>query len=576
MNKARSKRLIRHLLSGAVSICCVGLSGCDITPEKPNLAGNREYESKTVAPSPVKATGKQPNILLIVADDLGYFDIGAYGGEIKTPNIDALAKAGVRFTSLRTAPVCAPSRAMLLTGLDSHAAGVGAQFPRGPQMGAPGYEAYLKPSVATIAEVLKEAGYNTYMVGKWHLGNEADQSAKARGFDKSFTMLLGGGSHFDKTGPGPGEAEIGFYREDGALIDSLPEDFYSTRFYTNRLIANIDSTPEGEPFFAYAAYTAPHWPLQVPDEYLDRYAGVYDAGYEAICDARTRKAEAVGSLREGALRACRSAPDNWADLTPAQQTREARLMELYAAMVENLDAHIGRLVAHLRETGQLSNTFIFFMSDNGAERRRHEALPEVAAWLSRTGDNSFENLGKRGSFVSYGPNWASVSTSPYRDGKGTLSDGGIRVPAIAVYPGIKDSDRWADQRVTGRDIAHTFAELAGTAMPKAPVSSAAQTAGTSFLQQLVKTTQPQRAYDSPYVWEFAGSKTVIKGDWKLLENVDPRTGSTGWMLFNVREDPFERRDLSAEKPEIFETLKTLYHDYADAYDVVDMAAGEAH
>lgn len=568
-------------ITAALCAALTMLVGCDITPEKPNLAGNpQSQDQETYAAATPKDAAKpdqdkasQPNILLIVADDLGYFDIGAFGSEIKTPNIDALARDGVRFLSLRAAPVCAPSRAMLMTGLDSHAAGVGAQFPRGPQVGKPGYEAYLKPSIATIAEVLKSAGYSTYMAGKWHLGMEKDQSAKARGFDRSFAMLLGGGSHFDKTGPGAGEAEIGSYREDGVLIDSLPEDFYSTRFYTDRLIDNIDNTQEGTPFFAYAAYTAPHWPLHAPDDYIDRYKGIYDVGYEAICKQRALKAETLGVLRPGnTITQCRSLEDKWSDLSADERKREARLMELYAAMVENLDANIGRLVEHLRNTGKLDNTFIFFMADNGAEARRHEAIPQNVKWIAETADNSYENLGRRGSFVAYGPNWASVGMSPYLDHKGTLSEGGIRVPAFAVYPGIQETDRWADQRLTVRDIAPTFAQLAGTQMPAPPVESDVQTRGRSFLPQLLDSSAAPRAYTAPYAWEFQGSKTIVEGDWKLLENVHPSSGSTGWMLFNLRNDPSETRDLSQQHPDILESLKTKYTAYAKAYAVVDLAS----
>lgn len=571
------KRRFDTAVTVALSLALFCVSGCDITPEEPNLAGNKPRPAGSAEETPgepLLAAAQQPgkpNILLIVADDLGYFDLGAYGGEIKTPNIDALAKSGVRFGSMRAAPVCAPSRAMLMTGIDSHSAGVGDQFPRGPQIGAPGYEAHLKPEVPTVAEVLQKAGYKTYMAGKWHLGEEATQSPRARGFDRSFAMLLGGGSHFDKTGPAPDEAKIGPFREDGGLIDALPDNFYSTRFYTDRLIDNISSTPDGQPFFAYAAYTSPHWPLQVPDDYLDRYKGVYDAGYEVICKARAKRAEAIGLLWPGSVPAqCTTVTPKWDDLSPQEQAYDARLMELYAAMVENLDANIGRLVAHLKDSGRLDNTFIFFMSDNGADGGRRERMPDMVEWIAESFDNSPENLGRKGSFVSYGPGWASVGMSPYRDHKGRLTDGGIRVPAFATYPGVKDKGSWSDKRLTVRDVAHTFAELAGTQMPSPPKTSKAQTRGQSFLPQLLDGAEPNRPYDSIYAWEFSGSKTIIKGNWKLLETMAPRQEPTGWMLFNLRSDPFERTNVAASEPEVLAEMVALYQEYAETFGVVEL------
>lgn len=564
----------KHLL--LVSLVLLG--GCDIAPDAPVLDGNKPpIEKNEPAPEPLSqaalesrenknAEEKRPNILLIVADDLGYFDIGAYGGEIETPNLDALAERGIRFRQLRTAPVCAPSRAMLLTGADNHLVGIGSQFPRGAQIGAPGYEGYLSPQAVTLAEVLRDAGYYTFMAGKWHLGLEQEHSPAARGFDSSFSMVMGAAGHFDMTGPGPGEGVKALYRENGKLVEQLPDGFYSTDYYTDRIISDIEqSLTDKKPFFGYVAYTSPHWPLQAPDEYLEKYKGRYDAGYEAVCHSRFERAKTRNVIPSNAtFSGCRSVSRPWDTLSDEEKHQEARLMEIYAAMVDNLDHNVGRIIEYLESTDELENTFILFMSDNGADERRREQLPGVNEWIAENFDNSFDNLGRAGSFVSYGKSWASVSMSPLKDHKGTMSDGGIRVPAIVAYSKIGRGGQWFDEAITNRDIAPTLYALAEVARP---ASSGVPVQGKSLLDQLLDPQGSVHAEGEVFAWETEGSKAVLQDGWKLVRNIGPNS-DTGWMLFNLNEDPFEATDLSEQLPQKTTEMIALFTEYEQEVGVV--------
>ncbi len=568
-----------RLLTMAASIGL--LAACDIAPDEPVLDGNQKIstaDNQSSGPKAEKtvsstATPDRPNILLIVADDLGYFDIAPYGGEIRTPNLEKLANQGVRFRQFRSGPVCAPARAMLLTGLDSHAAGLGDQFPRGPQVGKPGYEGYLVPEATTIAEMLKEQGYHTFMAGKWHLGKSDAQSPRARGFDSSFSMLLGAGSHLDMTGPGPDEAEIGIYREDGERVDQLPKDFFSTRFYTDRILADVRAhRGDGQPFFAYVAYTAPHWPLQAPDDYIDRYQGDYDMGYEELCRSRLERASQMGVLpAQPDVSGCRDIGQPWDNLNQHQRALESRRMEVYAAMVENLDANVGRLLADLESAGELANTVVIFMSDNGADAGRREMGPDIKSWIEETADNSLDNIGRAGSFVSYGPGWASAGTSPFRGSKGSLGDGGIRVPVIVSHPELSEPGRWSSAAVTVQDVVPTLLNIAGIEVATAGGQSTKRITGRSFLPLLLSDQESSHSPDAVFAWEFSGSRSVIQSGWKLLNNRSREGAYTGWMLFDLSNDPFEMRDISQTEPERLKTMLSRYDEYAEQNGVVELS-----
>ncbi len=413
-------------------------------------------ESATIAAPSLKA--KRPNILLIVADDLGYADLSLYGSEIATPNIDALARQGMLLTNFYSNMACSPTRASLMSGTDNHQAGLGVMArPTNPaQIGQPGYEGFLNFRVASLASLLSDAGYHTYMTGKWHLGDTVETGPRARGFDQSFVSIDGASHLGGLSWDGPGLAP---YR-DGEEMVTVGDDFYSTRFYTERMTDYIESgRGDGKPFFAYLAYTAPHWPLQAPRASIEKFAGQYDDGYEALYQRRFEKMKALGFVPEDApgLPPIDGQPA-WEELSAEQQRAEARKMEIYAAMVSDLDAYIGQLIDYLKEIGEYDNTFIFFMSDNGPEDLRRDLAQPLADWVAECCDNSYENLGNGDSYIMYGPNWARASSVAFYRAKGTGFEGGIHVPAFVHYANAIAGGERNNQFSTVMDVLPTFLE----------------------------------------------------------------------------------------------------------------------
>ncbi|MBR9911967.1 MAG: arylsulfatase [Gammaproteobacteria bacterium] len=518
----------------------------------------------------------RPNVLLLVADDLGYSDLGSFGGEINTPNLDKLATSGLQLTNFYAAPTCSPSRAMLLSGLDNHLVGMGTQkyYWSEEQKGRPGYEGHLNDRFVTVATRLKEAGYHTYMAGKWHLGYDEHTFPPARGFEESFALLEGGASHFDQRGVIPNAAKAN-YRKNGLPVD-LPQDFFSSSFYTDTLIENIERNREdGKPFFVYAAYTAPHWPLQAPAEFSDKYKGVYDQGYEAVAAARLKRMQALGIVADHAQ--LNPGPDfypHWDSLTTEQKRREARLMEIYAGMVEALDFHIGRLIDYLEQSGALDNTLVIFMSDNGAEG--NSPLDIIAGknqpnstWIPENFDNSLENLGKADSFVATGPGWARVSSTPYRLYKGFTAEGGIKVPAFIHYPNMARSPQKSDQFISVTDIAPTLMELAGLDPYQDTHKGRAvlPMTGTSMVPYLNGTRASVHGKEFSAAWELFGRRAVRVGDWKLVWLNKP-WGPQQWQLYNLAADPAELQDLASSHPDKVKQLQQAWRDYVQRNDMV--------
>lgn len=521
-------------------------------------------------------TPSQPNLLLLVADDMGYTDVGAFGGEISTPNIDSLAEQSIKLTNFHVAPTCAPTRSMILSGTDNHTAGLGSMFGRNMLSGVdgvPGYELYLHERVATLPEILSDVGYHTYVAGKWHLGLQPDQTPVARGFERSFVLLPGSAYHFG--------ALPGIYAEDGVTIEEGIDDFYSTRNHTDKLIEYIGSNHgDGRPFFAFGAYTSPHWPLQAPDEFIDRYSGVYDEGYDVLRARRVRSAQALGVVPQvDADAGFERIGPAWDELSPERQRESAREMEIYAAMLENLDFHIGRLIAFLEEIGELDNTVILFMSDNGAESDVVRSNPTFRGRWGATWDNSYENLGRATSFTSIGPGWAQASTAPFNRAKGFINEGGTRVPAFILYgSGVNPIDI-DDQFLRAMDIAPTFLELAGTE----PVSGSyrgrevVEIEGRSFARILDGNHQPLYSNDEAIGSELHGHRALRRGRYKLVW--EQAAGNTWWdypvpdswyrwSLYDIESDPSESRDLSEDYPELVAEMIALWDDYADAHGVV--------
>ena len=532
--------------------------------------GNVETESNLVM-----QTETRPNILLIVADDLGYSDIGAFGGEISTPNLDALAAGGLKMSNFYAAAACSPSRAMLLGGADSHVAGMGTMFndQAANQLGQPGYEGYLNHNVVTVSSLLLDAGYHTYMTGKWHLGYDDDQSPAARGFERSFALLQGGAGHFDDSAMTV-DHDTSWYREDGVRTE-LPGDFFSSRFYTDKILEYIRSGEgDDKPFFAYLSYTAPHWPLQAPAETIDKYKGQYDDGYDALAEKRLISLEQIGLIESDHIAPEQAYPEteSWNNLSDEQKQIDAREMETYAAMVDNMDYHIGRVLDYLDESGQRDNTIVIFISDNGAQGfgpGMARAFPQD--WIDENFDNSFDNIGKINSYVYLGPHWARASTAPMRMFKGFSSDGGLKVPAIISYPGKLETraGTFNNQFTTVLDLPATFLDIA---LAKHPGTSykgrqVHPYTGVSMLPFLNGESETVHEPDDVVAWELNDSRAVRKGDWKIIL-IPGRFGTGDWELFNIKNDPAERNDLSEAEPEKRNEMVAEWEKYASANGII--------
>jgi len=508
------------------------------------------------------ARDPRPHILLLVADDLGYSDIGAFGGEIHTPHLDALAWQGRLLTDHHVAPTCSPTRAMLYSGTDHHLVGLGTRAERvAPnQEGRPGYEGYLNQRALSFADLLKDSGYHTYIAGKWHMGLTAERSPKAWGFESSFVLGNGAASHF---APDPARltaADQGVvYRENG-VETSVPPDFFSTDFYTDKLISYLAQTRgDGKPFLALATYTAPHWPLQAPESYLDRYRGKYDAGYDAIRKRRIARQKALGVIPLDFVphEPFPSTAQNprWEELSAEQKKTEARKMEVYAAMVENLDHNIGRLFDYLKKTGQYDDTFIFFKSDNGAEGG--SGFPSLPS-----NDTSYDNLGRRYSNVAYGLRWGEVSAAPFRPWKAYTAEGGVLAPAIARLPRQRAARRPFAGFTHVTDLSATFLELAratnaGTAYKGRAVYPIT---GKSMLPRLENRSFGVHAPGEVFTEELFGRRYVRRDQWKLLY-VEAPYGSGGWALYDLARDPAEAHDVSEEHPDIRAELSAEWDAY---------------
>ena len=496
----------------------------------------------------------RPNILLIVADDLGYADLGVHGSNISTPAIDQLAAEGVLFTQFHTAPMCAPSRAMLLSGNNNHVAGMARQSRVGLlDTEIPGYEGSLSDRIAPLPMLLRDAGYNTYTVGKWHLGKGDDASAKAVGFTRSYNLLDGAGTHFDSVGFFDGWST---WRRDGEMAE-YPNGEYSTEVYTDELISFIEADlNDGKPFFAFAAYTSPHWPLQVPDEYLNLYAGEYDAGYDALRESNFESLKSAGIVpQDWQLPPRNEEITPWEQLSPDEQRREARKMELYASMVDNLDDHIARLLDFLKQRGVYDNTLIVFMSDNGAAGEDFYNEGRFKDYVRAHFDNAYDKMGTSESFVSYDDPWAEAGSAPFMRRKTYTRQGGIVAPMIMAGPGVErvgDIDR---SYVNIMDLAPTFLDMAAAKYPDD--GSVEPMLGESAVNLLAG--QVDRIHDDEYVVAVyhAGYAYLRQGKWKIA-NLDQPFDEDDFELFNIESDPGETTDLATTEPEKYEEMLDLW------------------
>lgn len=516
----------------------------------------------------VVETKKQPNILFIMADDLGYSDLGAFGGEIHTPNIDALTKEGRILTDYHTAPTCSPTRSQLISGTDHHLAGIGAMAELTPAhlKGQPGYEGYLNERSLSIAEVLKDNGYRTYISGKWHLGLTAETNAHVRGFDHSFTLLQGLDLHF-KQAPSAYKRNA-TYTEDGKVvpISALPDDFFSTNYFTDKLISYLESGKNsGKPFFAYAAYTAPHWPLQAPAEYRDRYRGVYDAGYDVIRNGRIARQKQLGLIPANFTAAepiaTKNAPQKygkWNELSTEQKVLEARRMEIYAGMVENLDANIGRVIEYLKRNNLYDNTLIFFVSDNGAEGFIRGSYGAESGF-----DNRVNNVGTSSSYHYVGPRWAEVSAAPFHLWKDTAGEGATTAPAIVKLPHQNKAQATYHGFASVLDVFPTVLDYANIAVPQSQYKGRQinTPSGYSWKSVLENKAQAIRPVNFSFADELHGSKYARQGEWKIALQGKAELGTGAWELYNLKNDRGETQNLAQNNPVKLQELLDVYNKY---------------
>ena len=615
------------------------LGGCDNADDAP-------------APAPRRAT-----ILYIMADDLGYSDIHAFGGEINTPNLDALVASGRILRNHHAGTVCAITRSMLISGTDHHRVGEGTQgAPTDERKSLPGYEGYLNSSALSVAQLLKDSGYHTYiyhtyMAGKWHLGNSIVGGPTNQGltpdqwgFEKSFALLPGAaGNHFGHEAAGAKN-----YTEDGAYVQpgqpgqpggpgGTPAVYYSTDFFTQKLIADIDANrADGKPFFAYAAYTSPHWPLSVPDPWLHAYAGKYDAGYDAIRDARLARQKALGLIpadftpsaglpetlsaspatanngKPGAkyISAVNAAADGyvdyragfvdrrWSSLSDLEKKAQARYMEIYAGMVENLDWNIGLLIQHLKDIGEYDRTLILFQSDNGAEGwpidngADPKATDEANAQSPKYEALGADNGQAAATNVKYGLRWAEVSATPFSLTKGYAGEGSQSVPAIIHLPGQTGPGPAVDFFTHVTDNTATFLAIAGVTPPGTPAPAAIDPAtgvdanqgkvlyngravwpvtGVSLLAA-AQGTQPGPLHTGAFGDEAYGRAYLRSADgkWKARWTEPPLGPLDGhWELFDIAADRGETADLSSQNPDVVQQLTAQWKAYLGAVGGVE-------
>lgn len=496
-----------------------------------------------------KGEDRKPNILLLVADDLGYADLACYGGDIATPYIDGLANRGIRFSRFHTAPMCAPTRAMLLSGNDNHIAGMGLQGVVSEEFG---YEGRLTDRIVTIPELLREAGYYTCMAGKWHLGMDSVSNPQQKGFDHSFALLAGAGNHYSMQSVlRAGKAR---YTEDGVSTD-WKEGAYSTDFYTDKIIQYIDLNREsGQAFFAFAAFTSPHWPLQVDKKYWEKYEGRYDEGYEILRERRLESLKNAGMIPSDAVLALiHDSVVPWDSLSKEEKLKEARKMELYAGMVDNLDHNIGRIIAYLKDIGEYENTLIVFMSDNGAAYRDFIESKNYA-FLREYYNDDYENMGREDSYISYGPQWAEAGSSPFRYFKDYATQGGINTPMIICGPRVSKREAIHHGFTSVQDLAPTFYELAGIAYPEIfKEREVYPLRGSSLLPFLSGKSKEIHKENFVFALEHNGHAMLRKGKWKITNFIKPLdTGN--FALYDLSTDVGEQKDLRESEPARYEDM----------------------
>lgn len=561
------------------------------------LLGTAQQESQDAKP---ETPTRRPNILLIVGDDIGFGDLGVFGSTTRTPNLDRLAQRGTLFTSFHVSPVCSVTRGMLLTGNNSIEVGLGAfdfaLYP--PAAGKTGYEAYLTRTAATVSELLQDAGYRTYMVGKWHLGgnHHGGEGPHEWGFDRSYAIYNGGSNHWnqgvfhvDTHDPEvvkqveAGKIPIEPFYENGNRV-KRPSGIFSDDLYSSKMLEYLEEGREsGQPFFAYVAYTTAHAPLQAPDFLIDKYIDHYlTLGYEGLKRARFDSQKQHGLLPADAVY-----PDYgnnplvqaWSSLSVDEKQREARMMATYSAMMESQDYHIGMLLNYLRETGQLDDTLIVYMSDNGPEGQGTDgelSSPSFARWIRTTFSQDPSDIGRGNAFGFIGTNWANASTGGLQWWKWFIGEGGIRAPLLVVPPANTDfarANQVSDEFASVKDIPMTILDYAGVEHPQTQFGDRKliPPSGVSMREFLEGRSDRPRTDEQWVAFELFGNSYVISGDYKAIRVRTGMYGDGQWHLYNIKQDPGETQPLEAQHPERLENLVAIYERYAEEKGILPVA-----
>ena len=527
--------MLRSIIYGAIAIIVFSITSCN----------NKEFQKE------------RPNIILILADDMGYSDLGCYGGEISTPNLDQLAENGLRFTQFYNNARCCPTRASLMTGLYPHQTGIGLMAgAQGYDLGLPGYRGYLNRNCVTIAEVLGKEGYNTLMTGKWHLGIEnKERWPLQRGFDKYYGIISGACNYFHPVSPN------GLTLGNDAVMPQ-GADYYTTDAFTDYAISFIQQTQKknDNAFFLYLAFNAPHWPLQAPQEVINKYKGKYMDGWQNQRLRRLKRMKEMGIINSD-LELTPQDSQEWDSLSEEKKKEMDLRMAIYAAQIDRIDQNIGRLVAYLKKMNIIENTVIFFLSDNGGTSGGGE--------FGGGPENILET--KKGIFLSYGRVWGNVSNTPFRKYKCWVHEGGIATPLIVNWPqGIPGRNQGTFVREYGfiQDIMATCIDLADTQYPeKFNGKNITPISGKSLLP-LIKGEE-KRIHEEPIFWEHEGNKALRQGKYKLVQDYE-RDKQNNWELYDLEKDPTEMNDLSEEMSEKVKGMRSLYKEWAERNQVVPL------
>ena len=504
-------------------------------------------QSAAVAPRP-------PNIVLIMADDMGFSDLGSYGGEIKTPYLDLIARQGLRFTQFYNAARCCPTRASLLTGLYPHEAGMGgmvSSVDSEPEAGP--YQGYLNQASVTMAELLKDAGYRTYMAGKWHVGEKPQHWPLKRGFDRYFGLISGASSYYEIIEDQPRKRQM---VRDDKIWEPPDRGFYMTDAISDHAVSfiqeHVGRYQRKTPFLLYVPYTAPHWPLHALPEDIAKYERVYDVGWDVIREHRYKK-----QIELGLFSASLPLPDRpvhipaWEDVPDKKVW--SRRMAVYAAMIDRMDQGIGRILRMLEETRSIRNTIVIFLSDNGgsAEDVTGRKLHEVGS-----------TIGERGSYDAYREPWANVSNTPFQYYKSWVHEGGIATPLIAYWNrGSKGSGRIVHQPSHVVDLMTTVLDAAGVSYPHSYNSEELTPLSGKSLLPLFFDEMPAPS-DTMY-WEHLGARAVRHGNWKLVAGRNTQI----WELYNLNLDRNEMNDLADAYPERVDQMAADWQLWADRIGV---------